>query len=132
MNRFALVSFMAIAVGHGAFAYAQDLLGSYSGSLTYHRGHGGEGQAGVQLFITSVDGDVVKGTATVYSGDRFPCRGDYPMEGNYEGNKLTMHETQKGGPTSDCIFRFIVVHDGNKLQGTRGTTGSGLPIWLSK
>ena len=129
MKRLAVVFFIAITIGHGTITYAQDsLVGTYTGSYRFAgRGTGMPRELGIKLIITSVENGVVKGTATNYSGG--PCSGDYPMAGNYDGNKLVMKATAKGGRAGDCSFALDVAQEGNKLEGK---TGSGQPLHLSK
>ena len=128
MKRLALASFIAITVGHGTLTLAQDsLVGTYTGNYTVPGRYGNPVQVGVTLTIASVENGVVTGTASQSTGG--PCTGDYPMEGKYDGNKLVMKETAKGGKAGDCTFRFNVAQDGNNWVGT---TGGGRAIQLSK
>ena len=131
MKRLALASLIAITMGHGAITYAQEsVVGTYTGSYTQPTNSKyGDTTVNVQLIIASVENGVVKGTAKLYSTARFKCPGDYPMEGNYDGNKLVMKAMTKGGPTGDCTFSFNVAQVGNKLIGS---TGLDRPIQLSK
>ena len=131
MKRLALASLIAITMGHGGITYAQEsVVGTYTGSYTQPTNSKyGDTTVNVQLIIASVENGVVKGTAKLYSTARFKCPGDYPMEGNYDGNKLAMKATAKAGPTSDCSFGLNVAQEGNKLVGK---TGAGLSIQLSK
>ena len=130
MKRLALASMIAITMGHGTITYAQDsLVGTYKGNFTVPSNIG-DIQIGVQLIIASVEDGVVKGTLTQYGfGSGGACAGNYPMEGKYDGNKLVMRATAKGGRAGDCGFGFDVVQEGNKFVGK---TGSGRPIQLSK
>jgi len=127
MKHVALASFIAITMGHGTITYAQEsLVGTYTGSYTVPVSGYGPQQVGMQLIIASVENGVVKGAATVY---RLSCKGNYPMEGKYDGNKLVMKSTAKGGVAGDCIIALNVVQEGNKLVGK---TGSGAPLQLSR
>lgn len=129
MKRLALASLIAITMGHGTNSYAQDsLVGTYKGSYTVPTTKGfGSTQRGVKLTIANVENGVVKGTATtMYKG---ACAGTYSMQGNYEGNKLVMEATAKGGRAGGCSFSLNVVQQGNKLVGN---TDGDRPIRLSK
>lgn len=123
MKHLALAFLIAIAMGQGTIAYAQHPLigtytGSYEGPITF----------GVRLVIVSVDsGGNVRGTATVFDGT---CKGTYPMEGKYAGNKLAMWDRGVGDHSDDCRFGFDVVPEGSKLVGAIKVRG--WPIEMSK
>jgi len=103
-------------------AYAQDsLAGKYTGSITRQ-----QGSKGLTLVIDSAQGGVVKGTATRTEKN---CKGDYPVEGKVEANKLKLSALKKGGLAGDCSVNWDLTIEGNKLVGT---TGSGHQIELSK
>lgn len=120
---------MAITMGHGTIAYGQDsLVGTYKGSYTVST-RMGDVQIGLQLVIASVENGIVKGTATTSGTSYDPCRGNYPMEGKYDGNNLVLRATAKGGAAGDCSFGLNVARVGNKLVSK---TGGGRPIELSK
>lgn len=120
MKRLVIACFMTAAVV--AVAQPQDsLLGTYTGAYTHPSG----ARLGLRLVITTADNDRIKGTAILYDG---PCRGQYPMEGKFEDNKLVMKATARG-PTADCFFSFTVMREGNKLVGEAGPRW---PLQLSK
>lgn len=119
----------AVAIVGSVFgsAHAQDsIVGTWTGSYIFPSGRG-DTPLGVRLSIASVEDGVAKGTATLST--RGPCAGDYPMEGKFEENTLSMRATAKGGAAGDCSFRFNAVREGNKLVGT---TGGGRPLQLSR
>ena len=128
MKPVAAMVFAVLSVA--ASAYAQDaLVGKYTGSYALAV-RDKEITVRLTLVIASVEDGVVKGTATTASsGSRPPCDGDYPMAGKYEGNKLQLHATQKGGRTGDCSLALNLTVEGNKLVGT---TGTGSQVQLSK
>src|SRR5262245_7039748 len=130
MKHLALASFVVILLINAAYVRAQDsILGSYSGGFATKDPSGNSSRIGVQLTISSIDGEVVKGTATLST--RGPCRGTFPMEGKYSDSKLAMRAAGKSDSgAGDCLFSFAAVKQGNKLVGTTG--GPGNPIELSK
>ncbi len=124
MKRLWVAPVMAIAMGCNMPAFAQEsLIGTYDGTL---HGVGAKNQSiGVRLVIASVEGSIVKGTATRFQ--KGACNGEFPMEGTIEGNTLIMKATERSA--LDCNFKLSVKVDGNKLVGT----GIGdKPIELSK
>jgi len=126
MKRLALAFFISIAMGQGTITYAEDsIIGTYTGSYEGIWGSNNE-QVGVKLIIASVENGDVKGTATLQSPR---CGGDYPMAGSYDGHKLIMKATARGGPAGDCFFLVKAVQEGNKFVGT---TVRRLPIELSR
>ena len=128
MKRLVFAFFVVISMGNTAFLHADDaLLGTYNGGFLYTGGiTSSPTQVGVRLVLNSVENGLVKGTATLLGGG--PCQGDYPMQGKYEGNKLGMISTAKGGRAGDCTFGFRAVKEGDKLTGTTG----GYAMTLSK
>jgi hypothetical protein len=134
MKRLVLVSFLAASLGNSTYLYAQDsLVGTYTGGFTPSGELASARQVGVALVIASEEGGVVKGTAKLTSSwSTSGCSGEYPMAGKYQGGKLVMRNTAKGGSSGDCDFSFNVTREGNKLVGATGTTGKGSPLQLSK
>ena len=121
------IGILLIIVSGGAFApaYAQDsLIGKYSGSYT-SRVSSGERQTGIELTISSVEGENVKGVVMRHT-QRY-CRGEFPVEGNLKDNRLVLRG--KGGSTEDCSITLRLTPDGNKLTGT---LGSSTPVSMSK
>ena len=121
----------AVLVSVVAGVYAQDALpGRYTGTYAF-LGGSKENTVRLTLVIASVEGGIVKGTATNEgsTGRKNPCGGDYPMEGKYEGNKLQLKSTEKGGRVGDCGLSLNLTVEGNKLVGT---TGAGYKVQLSK
>jgi hypothetical protein len=102
-------------------AYAQEtLVGKWSGSYLYVGNLGGTtapANIGVELEITSVEGNVVKGLAKQFSRI---CGGEYPLSGKLDGNNLGMVSAPNMGPTGDCRFGFRAVVDGSKMTGKVG------------
>ena len=103
----------------------EPLTGKYDGSYT-SPSHRGPRPRGLTIVIESVEGGVVKGVATRHAEK---CRGDYPVQGKMDGNKLELRETEKGGPAGDCGFKANLTVEGNKLVGTMG---DGSPVEVSK
>lgn len=100
-------------------AFAQEnLLGKWGGSYLY-AGSGALAPVniGVDLEITSVEGDVVKGLAKHYARN---CGGDFPLTGKLDGKNLGMVSASNLGPTGDCRFGFRVVVEGGKMTGKVG------------
>ena len=109
-----------------ASAYAQQSLsGRYTGNYVVYTAKGPT-PVGLTLVIDSVEGVVVKGTATSYGRT---CGGDFPIEGQFKDNKLQLSSTTKGGSAGDCIWQLNLTVEGNKLTGT---TGLGNAVQLSK
>lgn len=107
-----------------ASAHAQELkAGSYSGTYTVSTTRGPR-NTGITLDITSVDNGKLKGTA-VRMGRH--CRGEYQVEGVYEGNNIQL-SSKKGGPAGDCSVNLTLTVEGDKLTGKMGS----LPVVLSK
>ena len=72
---------------------------------------------GVDLEITSVEGNTVKGVARNYAQN---CGGEYQMAGKLDGNNLGMASAQSLGAAGDCKFGFRVVVEGTKMTGKIG------------
>lgn len=116
-----LVTTFIALLGLCGSGIGQDALtGTYSGSFTATRGPKPI-EVRVELVIASVAQGVVKANGKILNGQ---CAGLYAMEGNYEGNRLTLKGFE--GP---CPMAFDLTHSGNKLEGT---TGAGGPMQLSK
>ena len=111
-------------------AYAQESLsGRYTGNVLMNAERGTV-PVGLTLVIDSVEGGVVKGTATRgTAGRKGSCGGNYPMEGKLEDKKLELRSTEKGGPAGDCSLRLNLSVEGNKLVGT---AGKGNAVELSR
>ena len=124
MKRPLVASVIAIAMGCNLPVFAQEsLIGTYDGT---RQGVGAKNRTtGVRLVIASVEGAIVKGTATRF--DKGACHGDFPMEGTIEGTTLILKATERNA--LDCNFKLNVKVEGTKLVGT----GNGdKPIELSK
>ncbi len=120
------VMFMATCV------YAQESLsGRYTGNLLVNTQSQGTQSVGLALVIDSVEGGVVKGTATRFATGKVGrgCAGSFPMEGKLEDKKLALHSTGKSGGAGDCSLRLNLSVEGNKLIGT---SGGGNAIELSR
>jgi hypothetical protein len=98
-------------------AFAQEnLLGKWSGSYVYTGTT--DMNIGLDLEITSVEGNVVKGVAKNYAR---ACAGDYQMSGKIDGAILGMLSTNSGGAKGDCKLGFRVTVEGSKMTGKIGT-----------
>ncbi len=101
-----------------AFAQDNNLIGKWSGSYLYTgSARTQSGNVGVEVEITSVEGNVVKGVAHQFARI---CGGEYPLSGKLDGNNLGMISPPNMGPTGDCRFGFRVVVDGGKMTGKIG------------
>lgn len=121
----------AIAAAAGAVFLSAEVwadgptIGKYDGSYTMPS-HRGPRPRGLTIVIESVEGGLVKGVATRHEDK---CRGDYPVQGKMDGNKLQLRATEKGGPAGDCGFSANMTVEGNKMVGTMG---DGSPVQVSK
>jgi hypothetical protein len=113
---FLLLSNCALAQG--------TLVGKYSGTFAVSSIR--SETFSMKLVIDSVDGGVVKGTATPEGNI---CAGAFPMQGKLEGKQLSLHSTGKGSSLKGCTFDLNLTVEGNKLVGT---TDAGDPVKLSK
>lgn len=95
----------------------ENLVGSWSGSYRF-QSNVRDTSLGVELEVTSVEGNVVKGKFKNLSGGA--CAGEYPMAGKLNGNELGMASTETGGAQKDCKMAFRVTVDGNKMTGKMG------------
>jgi len=120
----AVVAAGMMLVSAGVWA-EEPMTGKYSGTWTAPS-YRGPRPFGLTIVIESVEGGVVKGIATRMEGK---CRGDIPVAGKLEGNKVHLRETEKGGPAGDCGFSANMTVEGNKLVGTMG---DGSPVQVSK
>ena len=94
-------------VGLTAHAADDSLVGTYNGHLITLNGY----QVGVQITITSVDGNNVKGS-TVHYGN--VCNTPAPIEGTVVGRKVSL----RSPAVPDCFERkFDLQRDGNKFSG---------------
>ena len=119
---------LLIFLHHAAIADANpELIGHYSGSYETTNINGNAVRVGVELTITSVEGNRV--TGKVVRNSRNLCQGEYPMEGQIRKGELRMKATKRGGALGDCSFRIRVTPEGSKLVGT---TNAGKPLYLSK
>ena len=99
---------------------AQDnnLVGKWIGSYLYTgSARSTAANVGIEVEITSVEGNVVKGVAQQYARI---CGGEYPLTGKLDGNNLGMISAPNLGPTGDCRFGFRAVVDGNRMTGKVG------------
>ena len=107
-----------------ACVYAQESLsGRYTGYFVANTRVGTQA-VGLTLVIDSVVDGAVKGTATNYAK---VCRGDFPMEGKLQGDKLELRSIAKGGPAGDCSLEWSLNVEGNKLVGT-GRGGNAITL----
>jgi hypothetical protein len=123
-----LIAVAALAVGLAA-ASAQNIApGKYSGTMTYVGGGGKTRTDGVEIKIDKVEGGAVQGTATrLVSGF---CRGEVPVEGTIDGDKLTLRTVKGAAEVKEgCGFSWELKVDGQKLEGK---SASGTSLQLSK
>jgi hypothetical protein len=111
-------------------AFAQGLTpGKYSGAISFvgPAGHGRTDPLAIK--IDKVEGGTVQGTVTRVDSSGF-CRGDVPVVGVLEGDKLTL-QTDKAasGVKEGCGVNFELKVNGEKLEGKHA---SGSPFVLSK
>jgi hypothetical protein len=109
--------------------FAQDLVGKYAGSFQRDPR---ANTIGLALDITGAEGGKLKGTITIST--KGACRGTFPIEGTYDGNKIQTKTPTGGGAASDCGERAISgVVEGNRLVGTFVTqSGINVDITLTK
>ena len=121
---------LILPLGSTCLHAQQALVGSYSGSFT-KQGRAGNLQGGVTLQITSAENGALKATAIRGSAGlrgTDGCAGQYELAGTYQGDKLQLKSTAKGGGAGDCGLSFQLTADGNKLVGKMGQ----LDVQLSK
>jgi hypothetical protein len=107
--------------------WAQDtLVGKYAGNFDTQRPTGKIESRGMDLTITNIENERVKGSVTMYAGGI--CSGAIPVEGTYKENQLLLRG-KGGGAAGDCNVSFKLVSEGNKLTGTNGL---GRRVELSK
>jgi polyisoprenoid-binding protein YceI len=103
------------ALGVLPLASAQDITpGKYTGNRVYVA-HGGTGRTHtdtIELTIDKVEGGTVQGTLTRFEG---ACRGDTPVKGVLEGDKLTLRHVAKAGVREDCGLNWELKVAGQKL-----------------
>jgi hypothetical protein len=60
---------------------------------------GAQGTVSIVLDITRIDKGVIRATGSSYStGASRGCSGVYPIEGTVTDNRVSLSETQRGGP----------------------------------
>jgi hypothetical protein len=99
------------------------LVGDYAGSYQIQV-DGSNLDIRIAVSVDSVEGDVVKGTATSASSK---CAGDYPFQGTLNGNQLIVRSTTRRG---DCGFGFSGYVEGDALVGSMGR--NELPMRVTK
>ncbi len=110
-------------------AFAEGLTtGKYSGTTTFVTTIGKTRTDQIEIKIDKVEGGTVQGTVTRL-GQGF-CRGDVPVVGVLEGDKLTL-QTDKAasGVKEGCGVNFELKANGEKLEGK---SPSGSTLVLSK
>ena len=110
-------------------AFAQGLTpGKYSGTTSFVGPAGHAKTDRIEIKIDKVEGGTVQGTVTRF-GSGF-CRGDVPVVGVLEGDKLTL-QTDKAasGVKEGCGANFELKVNGEKLEGK---SASGSTFVLSK
>jgi hypothetical protein len=98
-------------------SYPQDaLVGTYKGLYAFTWQGSAEVTVHTTLEIGSAKEGKVSGKFTILSGQ---CRGDYALQGTYEGNSLALR-TSKG--KMDCGDQpLTLAHDGKKMKGKFGS-----------
>ena len=110
-------------------AFAEGLTaGKYSGTTSVVGAAGKPRTDQIEIKIDKVEGGTVQGTVTRF-GSGF-CRGDVPVVGVLEGDKLTL-QTDKAasGVKEGCGANFELKVNGEKLEGK---SASGSTFVLSK
>ena len=112
-------------------AFAQGLTtGQYSGPTTFVAATGRTITAQIELKIDKVEGGTVQGTITRSGSHQGFCRGDVPVVGVLEGDKLNLQtEKAASGLKEGCGVNFELKVTGEKLEGK---SPSGSTFVLSK
>ena len=112
-------------------AFAQGLTtGKYSGTTTFVAATGRTITAQIELKIDKVEGGTVQGTITRSGSHQGFCRGDVPVVGVLEGDKLNLQtEKAASGLKEGCGVNFELKVTGEKLEGK---SPSGSTFVLSK
>ena len=127
----ALVLVVLLSPSHPAFA--QGLTpGKYSGTTSFVSPAGNAKTDRFEIKIDKVEGGTVQGTVSDFrshwSGGF--CRGDVPVVGVLEGDKLTLHtDRAASGVKEGCGLNFELRVTGEKLEGK---SPSGSTLVLSK
>ena len=103
----------------------ESIIGTYSGHFM-QKSQRGERSRALHLVISNLEGDVASARLTRQTSD---CGGEHPMQGKYDGNRLKLRSTEKGGAAADCSLSLDLTVEGKKLVGT---TGRGEQVQLSK
>jgi hypothetical protein len=106
------------AISSSAFAQ-ENLVGKWGGNYIFRGSIRGDVTIGLDLEITSVEGNVVKGVLRNYSNRG--CNGEFQMVGKLDGNELGMRATEAAGPNADCKMGFRATVDGTKMTGKLGS-----------
>ena len=112
-------------------AFAQGLTtGKYSGVTSFVGPAGHARTDRIEIKIDKVEGGTVQGTVTDFGSGGGFCRGDVPVVGVLEGDKLTL-QTDKAasGVKEGCGANFELKVNGEKLEGK---SASGSTFVLSK
>lgn len=112
-------------------AFAQGLTtGKYSGTTTFVAATGKTITEQIELKIDKVEGGTVQGTITRFESQQGFCRGDVPVVGVLEGDKLNLQtEKAASGLKEGCGVNFELKVTGEKLEGK---SPSGSTLVLSK
>jgi len=101
-------------------AFAQSpLVGKWGGHYIFKGSRRGDINVGVDVEITNVEGNAVKGVAKSYAR---ACGGEYQMTGKLEGNSLRMSSPDRSGAAGDCSFGFQATVEGDKMTGKFGNS----------
>ena len=112
-------------------AFAEGLTaGKYSGTAAVVGAAGKPRTDQIEIKIDKVEGGTVQGTVTDFGSFGGFCRGDVPVVGVLEGDKLTL-QTDKAasGVKEGCGANFELKVNGEKLEGK---SASGSTFVLSK
>ena len=112
--------FKSLLIGAACCAFSltalaqENLVGKWGGSWRSNIG-GVDRQIGLELEITSVEGNIVRSTMNNMSNRG--CNGVFPVVGKLNGNELGMIATEAGGAQRDCKPGFRATIDGTKMTG---------------
>jgi hypothetical protein len=124
MKRIVLAALSLAALG--ATAAEPPAPGKYSGGYDL-QSRTGVSHVSVVLDVKEVAKDKVSGTVAMNGTGG--CDGDYPMEGRYLNDELSLKSTKKSGRAGDCAFSMKVKPEGDSLVGK---TGGGRDLTLKK
>ena len=119
IGRSALVAFFCGA----AAVYAQDpLIGKYTGSAAPVSN---QREVALELEIREVAEGRVKATVKRFRGT---CTGEFPMEGNREGDRVVLKTIPKDASQDGCGMTLQLKPEGSRLVGTIGSGGRAVEL----